>query len=62
VEAYLKNPSTRSRDVTFSVVLPDSAFVSNFSMILQDDKVRNHEGAIPRRIDAALLQCLENYL
>ena len=36
VESYLKNPSPNSREVTFSMILPDTAFVSNFSMILKD--------------------------
>ena len=38
VEAYMKNPSSKAREVTFSMVLPDTAFVSNFSLILRDDQ------------------------
>ena len=34
----MKNPSAKSREMTFSVILPDSAFVSNFSMILRDNQ------------------------
>ena len=34
----MKNPSSKAREVTFSVILPDSAFVSNFSMILRDNQ------------------------
>ena len=37
----MKNPSTKAREVTFSVILPDTAFVSNFSMILKDNQVSN---------------------
>ena len=32
----MKNPNSEPQEVTFSMVLPDSAFVSNFSMILND--------------------------
>jgi hypothetical protein len=38
IEADMKNPSSKAREVTFSVILPDSAFVSNFSMILRDNE------------------------
>ena len=38
VEATMKNPSSKPREVIFSVVLPESAFVSNFSMILRDNQ------------------------
>ena len=34
----MKNPSAEAREVTFSMVLPDSAFVSNFSMTLKGEK------------------------
>lgn len=34
----MKNPSAKSREMTFTVILPDSAFVSNFSMILRDNQ------------------------
>jgi hypothetical protein len=34
VEAYMRNKLDYAREVTFSVALPDTAFVSNFSMNL----------------------------
>ncbi len=38
IEAHMRNPSAKSREMTFSVILPDSAFVSNFSMILRNNQ------------------------
>ena len=32
VEAKMKNPALNSQEVTFSMVLPNQAFISNFSM------------------------------
>jgi len=34
VEAHMKNPGTVSNEADFRLVLPDSAFISNFSMII----------------------------
>merc|ERR1719167_434287 len=34
VEAHMKNPGTLSNEADFRLVLPDSAFISNFSMII----------------------------
>jgi len=34
----MKNPSSKAREITFSIILPDTAFVSNFSMILRDNQ------------------------
>jgi len=34
VEAHMKNPGTASNEADFRLVLPDSAFISNFSMII----------------------------
>merc|ERR1711915_371790 len=36
VEAHMKNPETASNEVDFRLVLPDSAFISNFSMIIAE--------------------------
>jgi hypothetical protein len=67
VEAYLKNPSSETREVTFSMVLPDSAFFSNFSMILKGEELLARvdkkekakdifEGAKSRKSAAGLVQ------
>jgi len=36
VKSYVKNPSSSSQEVSFTAVIPDSAFISNFSMIIDD--------------------------
>ncbi len=36
VQSYVENPASRAQMVTFSVVIPDTAFVSNFSMIIDN--------------------------
>merc|ERR1712018_7542 len=33
-ESYVKNPNTVAGEVTFELVLPDTAFVSYFSMLI----------------------------
>lgn len=35
-ESYVKNPNSVASEVTFEIVLPDTAFVSNFSMVIND--------------------------
>merc|ERR1712038_1052862 len=35
-ESYVKNPNAGAGEVTFELVLPDTAFVSNFSMLIDD--------------------------
>ncbi len=36
---YVKNPSNQAQEVTFTMVLPSEAFISNFSMILNNGQV-----------------------
>merc|ERR1711892_288651 len=38
VESLVKNPSGYAREVNFSMFLPDSAFISFFSMTIDDDE------------------------
>ncbi len=39
VESHVKNPASLAQTVTFSLVIPDRAFVSNFSMLLGEEEV-----------------------
>ena len=39
VQMYVKNPSNQAQEVTFTMVLPAEAFISNFSMILNNGQV-----------------------
>ena len=41
VETYVKNPSSESREITFTMVIPANAFISNFSMTLRGGQVPN---------------------
>lgn len=38
VETYVRNPSTQAQEVSFTVVIPDQAFISNFSMKIRDEE------------------------
>ncbi len=38
VESYVKNPASLAQAVTFSLVIPDRAFVSNFSMLVDGEE------------------------
>jgi len=38
VESQIKNPDTEAQKADFAVVIPDSAFISNFSMIIGDNE------------------------
>ena len=38
VESLVKNPSNEAREVKFSMFLPDSAFISFFSMTINDEE------------------------
>lgn len=39
LETMVTNPHEESIEVTYAVTLPESAFASNFSMILNNDQV-----------------------
>ncbi|TRY69423.1 hypothetical protein TCAL_03273 [Tigriopus californicus] len=39
VEAYIKNPSAKAKKLDFTLVIPDSAFISNFSMLLKGEEL-----------------------
>ena len=36
VVSHVKNPGTAPNNADFTIILPDSAFISNFSMIIKD--------------------------
>ena len=36
VESEMENPDNTAQEITFSMILPETAFISNFSMILDD--------------------------
>ena len=38
VESYVKNPSNTAKEITFHMVMPKKAFVSNFSMLIGDEE------------------------
>ena len=38
VMAYYKNPGTKANKAVFNMVIPQSAFISNFSMIINDEE------------------------
>merc|ERR1712119_229882 len=38
VMAYYKNPGIKSNKAVFNMVIPQSAFISNFSMIIKDEE------------------------
>merc|ERR1711874_129421 len=38
VESEMENPDVSAQEITFSMVLPETAFISNFSMILNDEE------------------------
>jgi len=38
VLAYYKNPATKSKKAVFNMVIPESAFISNFSMIIKGEE------------------------
>ena len=38
VMAYYKNPGTKANKAVFNMVIPQSAFISNFSMIIKDEE------------------------
>jgi Mg-chelatase subunit ChlD len=35
VVSYVKNPGSEAKEISFTAVIPDSAFISNFSMVLK---------------------------
>lgn len=39
VEAYIKNPSAETQKLDFTLVIPDTAFISNFSMLLKGNEL-----------------------
>ena len=38
VTALYKNPTTKAKTASFSINIPESAFISNFSMIVNDEE------------------------
>jgi len=38
VVSYVKNPSSDAQEISFTAVIPDSAFISNFSMVLRGEE------------------------
>merc|ERR1712038_1695733 len=38
VTSYVKNPTNTSQEISFAAVIPNDAFISNFTMILQGEE------------------------
>ena len=39
VQSEMQNPDSSAQEITFSMILPETAFISNFSMILKDAEI-----------------------
>jgi len=66
VKAYYKNPGSKANKATFSMVIPESAFISNFSMTVGDkehvaevkakeEAKKNFEDAVSSGVGAGLV-------